>query len=292
MFTRSRCVGLAALVACAATSVHAQTITDGNSTFSLVAANTTGAAVRTGTGGGTGGTFIAGGDTTDQLFQHWWWYRVEGVNSREFALSNRTAVNASGNRVTLDYVEPEGVNFRVIYELTDGADAPASANVAAGLEITNVSGAPISLAIMGYLDLDLEGIATDRASLLEPGRIEVVDNTSLFSGQFLGVNANFYRVSAFASARDTLTNTTIDNAADTGLPFAPADFSGIWQWNLSIPAGGTVTVRSAFSLNSTANAGGTTPVGCDDIDFNNNTVFPEDQDVIDFFNVLAGGACP
>jgi hypothetical protein len=31
--------------------------------------------------------------------------------------------------------------------------------------------------------------------------------------------------------------------------------------------------------------------GCNDIDFNNNTVFPEDQDVLDFFNVLAGGTC-
>ncbi len=31
--------------------------------------------------------------------------------------------------------------------------------------------------------------------------------------------------------------------------------------------------------------------GCNDIDFNNNQVFPEDQDVIDFFNVLAGGTC-
>ncbi|HLP85670.1 MAG TPA: choice-of-anchor X domain-containing protein, partial [Phycisphaerales bacterium] len=31
--------------------------------------------------------------------------------------------------------------------------------------------------------------------------------------------------------------------------------------------------------------------GCDGIDFNNNQVFPEDQDVIDFFTVLAGGAC-
>ncbi len=33
-------------------------------------------------------------------------------------------------------------------------------------------------------------------------------------------------------------------------------------------------------------------LGCQDIDFNNNGVFPEDQDVIDFFNVLAGGQCP
>jgi hypothetical protein len=31
---------------------------------------------------------------------------------------------------------------------------------------------------------------------------------------------------------------------------------------------------------------------CSGIDFNDNGVFPEDQDVIDFFNVLAGGACP
>ncbi len=30
---------------------------------------------------------------------------------------------------------------------------------------------------------------------------------------------------------------------------------------------------------------------CDDIDFNNNTVFPEDQDVIDYLTVLAGGPC-
>lgn len=30
---------------------------------------------------------------------------------------------------------------------------------------------------------------------------------------------------------------------------------------------------------------------CNDIDFNNNAVFPEDQDVIDFLTVLAGGGC-
>jgi prepilin-type processing-associated H-X9-DG protein len=36
----------------------------------------------------------------------------------------------------------------------------------------------------------------------------------------------------------------------------------------------------------------TMPTFCDSIDFNQNNVFPEDQDVIDFFNVLAGGPCP
>ncbi len=36
---------------------------------------------------------------------------------------------------------------------------------------------------------------------------------------------------------------------------------------------------------------GATCATCNDIDFNNNSVFPEDQDVIDFFTVLAGGPC-
>jgi hypothetical protein len=31
--------------------------------------------------------------------------------------------------------------------------------------------------------------------------------------------------------------------------------------------------------------------GCADVDFNNNGVFPEDADILDFFNILAGGAC-
>ena len=31
--------------------------------------------------------------------------------------------------------------------------------------------------------------------------------------------------------------------------------------------------------------------GCDDIDFNNNGVFPEDQDIADFLNVLSGAVC-
>ncbi|MFN5946194.1 MAG: hypothetical protein ACK5ZG_12430 [Phycisphaerae bacterium] len=36
---------------------------------------------------------------------------------------------------------------------------------------------------------------------------------------------------------------------------------------------------------------GGTQTPCSDIDFNNNGVFPEDQDVVDYFNVLAGGSC-
>jgi hypothetical protein len=32
-------------------------------------------------------------------------------------------------------------------------------------------------------------------------------------------------------------------------------------------------------------------VNCDDIDFNNDGLFPDDADLVDFLNVLAGGIC-
>ncbi len=53
---------------------------------------------------------------------------------------------------------------------------------------------------------------------------------------------------------------------------------------------GATDTDQGFAFIRIALPGG--PAGCDDIDFNNNDVFPEDQDVVDFFNVLAGGECP
>ncbi len=66
--------------------------------------------------------------------------------------------------------------------------------------------------------------------------------------------------------------------------------------NVSLPVGTTtVTLRVTDNGNLTAtdtvlvtvNPGG---LICDSIDFNNNGVFPEDQDVADFFEVIAGGS--
>ena len=48
----------------------------------------------------------------------------------------------------------------------------------------------------------------------------------------------------------------------------------------------------AYVANFTTSPNPCEATGCDDIDFNNDEVFPDDQDVIDFFNVLAGGDCP
>lgn len=57
-----------------------------------------------------------------------------------------------------------------------------------------------------------------------------------------------------------------------------------------VAVGGTLLTGDPNLLRVVTNDGGSS--GCDSIDFNRNELFPEDQDLVDFLGVLAGGACP
>ncbi|MFN5943494.1 MAG: matrixin family metalloprotease [Phycisphaerae bacterium] len=68
--------------------------------------------------------------------------------------------------------------------------------------------------------------------------------------------------------------------------------------NVSLPVGTHVIELTVIDNNNvtgvdtvTITVNAPAPTGCDSIDFNNDGVFPDDQDVVDFFAVLAGGAC-
>jgi Metallo-peptidase family M12B Reprolysin-like/Proprotein convertase P-domain len=77
--------------------------------------------------------------------------------------------------------------------------------------------------------------------------------------------------------------------------FVGQNANGVWRVEMAdiFPSADAATLR-AFSLyvsNLQPPLCEPPTTACDDIDFNNNNVFPEDQDVIDFFVVLAGGPC-
>ncbi len=291
-FLRPLGVWCVAAVVCAS-GAAAQTATDGNSTFTIdpsaTFANSSGAAIRTGTAGGSTALLNTGGiTTTDHLFQHWWWYRVNGVTSREFALSNRTSGSATGNSIVLTYTEPEGFTATLTFTLTDGADAPPAANVAYTCELVNTSASTLNLALFAYTDFDVSNTAgSDSASLLEPGRIGVTDTATQATAQFLGLAPDAFRVTAFSTVRGTLADTAITNLDNTGLPFAAADFTAAYQWNLTIPAGGRTTVRGALALNQAAVPPTSTPT-CP-ADFNNAGGITV-QDIFDYLTAWFSNA--
>jgi len=74
--------------------------------------------------------------------------------------------------------------------------------------------------------------------------------------------------------------TPFDVAFGNNMSGGGADIASTIVWNL--PPGYSITSVLGYTAPG---------AGCDSIDFNNNGVFPEDQNVVDFFDVLAGGAC-
>ncbi|HLP84493.1 MAG TPA: hypothetical protein VK157_09090 [Phycisphaerales bacterium] len=76
-----------------------------------------------------------------------------------------------------------------------------------------------------------------------------------------------------------------------------SNLTTFWEYSRDINDRGDIAliasaVNAQGAARSVAVVASLAPSPCGDIDFNNNAVFPEDQDVIDFFNVLAGAPCP
>jgi hypothetical protein len=89
---------------------------------------------------------------------------------------------------------------------------------------------------------------------------------------------------------DPFLNTPNVALASNALPTAVSFSVTLSDGTTSVPV--PITIDESFEIVWIQFDVGTPSAGCDDIDFNNNDVFPEEQDVIDFFNVLAGGDCP
>lgn len=227
-------------------------LTDGNAVYTQGAAPTS-----VGSTGPTADFRPEGPTTTDHLFQMWWWYRVSG-DSRERPFGSYTdgtrtisgTSNYSGNTAvyTWTVADSGGDLFlaRWTKVLNDGTHT-GEAYLSQTFQVTNLTSSALDLSLFMYADIDLNGSgANDSATLVAPGLIQITDGGSIFA-EMLGVGASAYQVLPFAALRALLTNTSVDNFNNTGLPFGPDDFTGGFQWNLNIPAGQTVSINASLA---------------------------------------------
>lgn len=224
------------------------TITDGPTLFRQADSPTS----PTGTPPSTNSELRDGtGTNPDHLFQTWWWIRTNGVDTRELALANATAWNWSGNVGTLNY---SSANWTVVmrYTVTD-RPAPEGGVLRCDLAISNPGPDERSFSAFHYLDVDVLGAsasASDGAELVSANLMRIFDESPNYEIHYLGDGAIAYQVTTFATLRTSLTNTSITNLNNTGLPFAPADFTGAFQWDVTVPANETVTVTAYIGLNA------------------------------------------
>lgn len=56
-----------------------------------------------------------------------------------------------------------------------------------------------------------------------------------------------YQVTAANTLRSALLNNSVTNLNNTGLPFSTGNYTGAWQWNVTINAGQTAGIHALLS---------------------------------------------
>jgi hypothetical protein len=238
------------------------TLTDGPWTYAerLI----TGAANRTGTGAGSA-DFTNG---TENLFQNWFWYRGTG-DTREYALSNQTFFNQPAtNLAQLQYSEPNGAGGSLIFDLTYRLTSLSGTSAIVVIDVLITSRGANDAHFFPYIDYDLAGSFTNSATLQSfsrtGGAMQVTHtsgNFGWFEVQAPGGDLTGWEITAFATTRGKLTNTTVDNLSNSGSPFGPGDFTGAFQWSMQMSDGQQARLRVIKGINAVPEPGTLLAIG-------------------------------
>ncbi len=260
-------------VAALATSAFGQTgsggtISDGNAFFTLGNFATTAGGLATSIlNGNTADVRLAGAAGPDQAFGSSWWYRVNGVDTRERLLTSATAPLPawSGNNGSRNFslASGSGLTASTSYVISDpdGAGGSATFTLLMTMTINNPGSTAVSMSIFNYFDpfIGAED-AGDTVSLFAPNVMRFSDQPADPVLFYAGFGASALQASAWTSSTATdlgrLADASITNLTNVVGPAGGGDKAAAYQWNIEIPAGGSFSVTAALSTDSTIPAPG------------------------------------
>ncbi len=197
---------------------------------------------------------FTGAGTGDMAYESWWFYRVSG-GSRESAFANPDIELYDGSVGGLVWNDPAATgqfSAALSFEVIDSGTNRG--NLFQNLRISNTSGADLTIDIFHYSDLDLGGSASagnDRAALgSNPDGIQINLRDTTQTAPIVGYGANAYRVSQYAQILADLTDTGVDDFANTGLPLNNRDITVGFQWTVTIGAGEYRDFMTQFGSNA------------------------------------------
>lgn len=235
------CVGAIALASPAfAQPGTGGTISDGAATFTLpdYVGDATG-------GGASGAQFHVGGlDNPNHLYASTWFYRgqVDGT-PRELTLANGASPSWSGNVGRIDYAIPGMGTARELFVVQGLEDGYGS--LTQSLIFRNTTNAPVTMDFFHYLDADLNNTSGgDSADLIGDNVIRIVDGDWVATYE----GTDIYQVNSYADLLAELTDGDADDFDGTGLNFGPGDFTGGFQWHVTVAPGRAVTLTSSLTI--------------------------------------------
>ncbi len=226
---------------CTSVCVAQGTISDGNTSWSL------GAFPPPGIFAPQFADLSASPCVTDILREsRWLWRTNTDLNARPFLDQNNAAFTSSflGNAAQMDWsdVDLAGlVDARWAATVrSTGADSGFVEHV---MTLTNISTTPFVGRLFFYADFDFNNSVDDDLTLPAssgPDRIQLGDDHPCGGcAEMYGVDATAYEVAPWFDLIQRIQfDGTTYSLANAGLPFGPGDFTGAFEWDVVVPAGG------------------------------------------------------
>ena len=202
---------------------------------------------------------FTGAGNGDYLSEDGWWFRVAGDTLESFfPTPTQTSCAGAAGRIIWSDVESRGL-FSAVNTLGLGSAVTNSGQLELTMAVTNLSTTtPLVITLFHGADLDVNGTtggdsAIRRVTLDGPYWMEIRDATAGAAIYSATPPATAFLVRPYGTTTDVfgvLFNTTITNFDSTGLPADSIDFTGGYQWNLTIPAGATRSVSVGLNAYS------------------------------------------
>lgn len=191
-------------------------------------------------------------ESPDNANEVWWWYRVEGVNSREMAFHNATHTEVGGTTATTYFVPSDGFKSEIHY-FHDGPFHSISAIM------KNVSQSTLTVSLFLFHDYDMFGTAANDAIGLEPGEpdsyawYDTVGGTGAYPFFWRAEHEFFVKHSrVIGDANEIhalLTDGDADNLETSGINFlGPGDLAVAHQWTAAIDPGHSLWASNRITL--------------------------------------------
>lgn len=172
----------------------------------------------------------------DVVYHSGWWYRVNGLDTREHPLPPPDSESWSGASAVMEWsnVDGKGFSLREVLSVFD-QERPAG-TFGSHLSATNVTASHLSVSFFHYLDADADGTwAGDTGQRLTDHLLSFVEASS--QGLYRGTDADAFQASAAPLVRDLLNDEALTDLDGSGLPFGPGAWTAAYQWDVDLGPG-------------------------------------------------------
>jgi len=193
-------------------------------------------------------------DGVDHMFQQWFWFRI-GDTGGEVPISDLDLVYTDhhttpfNDQLTLAYADNSlGLEISISYILTGGNPGTNMSDIAESITISNNSTGSLDIHFFQYCDFDLnETIWDDTGYLANANTVVQYDPSLIFSETVVTPAPNYYQLDYWPRILNDLEDDNPTTLNNCGGPIT-GDVTWAWQWDRSIPAGGSLLISKDKSL--------------------------------------------